>query len=613
MRKSVYGVFWIVFVIVLQLSCMVIFASARTDFLPAWPLRHGSNIISLDFYQEKERGRHSGIDIGHGKKPKQDVYAVADGTVVSVENLCDHFSVYPHSKEKCKATSFGNFVKIRHNVNDKVFYSQYSHLTKDSITVKEGQKVTAGTKVGKMGSSGNSEGPHLHLAIYQGEYTKDKAQKTFDFYMDNAELMKGIRVQKDLVSTSENYGTWIKENGTLSGNYYVFTNRKTVDNGPSTLAIHLTNYPTSITKGSPFGLRGEITSNYNLTTVKGYIINTDNNATLQTTSDSPNKKSMDIRLANLNQSLLFDQLPAGSYFLRIEATDASRKTLVASRSFTVEAERQNTTETNPAGENLSSTLAINLTSYPTSITKGTPFSLRGEITSNYNLTAVKGYLINSDNNSILQTTWDSPNRKSMDIRPANLNQSLLFDQLPVGSYFLRIEATDASGKTLVSSKSFTVKAENSSSSTSNQVIADGTYVIATKLDPNYVLDISDASTKDGANLQLWERNGTPAQAFQVTHAGNGYYQIVNVNSGKAIDVQNGSTAAEANVWQYQINHSDAQLWKIESAGNGSYYIIGKGSGLYLDVDNANADYGTNIKIFVRNEGYDAQKWIFYKN
>ena len=147
-------------------------------------------------------------------------------------------------------------------------------------------------------------------------------------------------------------------------------------------------------------------------------------------------------------------------------------------------------------------------------------------------------------------------------------------------------------------------------STSNQVIANGTYVIATKLDTDYVLDIDNASTANGANLQLWKNNGTPAQTFKVTHVSNGYYQIVNTNSGKAIAVQNSSTTEGANVWQYQINGSDAQLWKIVSAGDGSYYIIGKGSGLYLDVDNADANSGTNVKIFDRNDGYDAQNWIF---
>ena len=67
-----------------------------------------------------------------------------------------------------------------------------------------------------------------------------------------------------------------------------------------------------------------------------------------------------------------------------------------------------------------------------------------------------------------------------------------------------------------------------------------------------------------------------------------------------------------NVWQYDVNDTPAQTWKIVSSGNNSYYIINKKSGLYLDVDNAYADSGTNVKIFDRNDAYDAQKWYFIK-
>lgn len=148
--------------------------------------------------------------------------------------------------------------------------------------------------------------------------------------------------------------------------------------------------------------------------------------------------------------------------------------------------------------------------------------------------------------------------------------------------------------------------------TSNQAITDGTYVIATKLNQNYALDIDGVGKSNGDNLQLWERNNTPAQSFKVMHLGDGYYRIVNTNSGKAIDAEWGGTESGTNVWQYDINDTPAQIWKIVSAGNNSYYIINKESGLYLDVDNAYADSGTNVKLFDRNDTYDAQRWCFIK-
>lgn len=159
---------------------------------------------------------------------------------------------------------------------------------------------------------------------------------------------------------------------------------------------------------------------------------------------------------------------------------------------------------------------------------------------------------------------------------------------------------------------FRKDSEDNTPTPSNKSISDGTYVIATKLNQSYVLDIDGGGTSNGDNLQLWGRNNTPAQSFKVTHLGNGYYRIVNVNSDKAIDAEWGGTVSGTNVWQYDVNDTPAQIWKIVSAGDGSYYIINKESGLYLDVDNANADYGTNVKLFDRNDAYDAQKWCFIK-
>ena len=43
------------------------------------------------------------------------------------------------------------------------FSTRYGHLSK--VLVKEGQEVSAGDVVGKVGSSGRSTGPHLHYEI----------------------------------------------------------------------------------------------------------------------------------------------------------------------------------------------------------------------------------------------------------------------------------------------------------------------------------------------------------------------------------------------------------------------------------------------------------------
>lgn len=55
---------------------------------------------------------------------------------------------------------YGNCVRIEHK-ND--FETLYGHLSK--ITVKVGENVTAGEKIGEVGSTGHSTGTHLHYEV----------------------------------------------------------------------------------------------------------------------------------------------------------------------------------------------------------------------------------------------------------------------------------------------------------------------------------------------------------------------------------------------------------------------------------------------------------------
>ncbi len=85
---------------------------------------------------------HPGIDFsGHQGDP---VKCTASGRVVFAG----------------KAGGYGNCIKIHHANNIETWYG---HLSK--INVKEGQRVTVGDLIGKVGSTGRSTGPHLHYEI----------------------------------------------------------------------------------------------------------------------------------------------------------------------------------------------------------------------------------------------------------------------------------------------------------------------------------------------------------------------------------------------------------------------------------------------------------------
>lgn len=104
---------------------------------------------------------HYGMDIGvaHGTP----VYSIANGQVVKVTY---------------RSSCGGNMVYIAHIVNGVKYTSGYFHLS--SINVKEGQIVTYDTLIGYSGGApwieywdNCSTGPHLHLQMGTGLYTKD--------------------------------------------------------------------------------------------------------------------------------------------------------------------------------------------------------------------------------------------------------------------------------------------------------------------------------------------------------------------------------------------------------------------------------------------------------
>ena len=50
-------------------------------------------------------------------------------------------------------------------------FANYHHMQPGSVSVDVGQRVRAGQKLGLLGNSGNTQGPHLHFGINDGRST----------------------------------------------------------------------------------------------------------------------------------------------------------------------------------------------------------------------------------------------------------------------------------------------------------------------------------------------------------------------------------------------------------------------------------------------------------
>jgi hypothetical protein len=103
-----------------------------------------------------------------------DVVSVADGTVVSVrDDMPDETPRQPPIAVRHVDDYSGNHVVVQFQPHESDFaprdvWALYAHLQPGSISVRVGERVTAGQRLGRLGNTGNSTDPHLHFQLSDG-------------------------------------------------------------------------------------------------------------------------------------------------------------------------------------------------------------------------------------------------------------------------------------------------------------------------------------------------------------------------------------------------------------------------------------------------------------
>lgn len=90
------------------------------------------------------------------------VLAAAPGTVRGVRDGMPDIAISDPAATPLNGRDCGNGIAIDHGDG---WETQYCHLKQGSLSVQPGDRVEAGQDIGLVGLSGNTEFPHVHLAI----------------------------------------------------------------------------------------------------------------------------------------------------------------------------------------------------------------------------------------------------------------------------------------------------------------------------------------------------------------------------------------------------------------------------------------------------------------
>lgn len=125
-------------------------APSAAGYISPIPGRTKAN-ITTGYYGYKN---HTGVDFAcSGGTP---IVAVKSGTVVTSTALRNSRGQY---------RSYGEYVVIDHHDGTMTLYA---HMSPGSRAVSSGQSVSQGQQIGKVGTTGNSSGNHLHFEVRIG-------------------------------------------------------------------------------------------------------------------------------------------------------------------------------------------------------------------------------------------------------------------------------------------------------------------------------------------------------------------------------------------------------------------------------------------------------------
>ncbi len=133
---------------------------SRADKGYVLPLDSGTLTSPFGEQRENSSGQpHKGVDIGAPEGTE--IHAVSGGEVTAAES----------------DLSYGNYILLKHSSGEETLYAHCS-----ALLVKKGDIVKAGSVIALVGSTGDSDGPHLHLELRRNGQPADPSCIIGDHY-----------------------------------------------------------------------------------------------------------------------------------------------------------------------------------------------------------------------------------------------------------------------------------------------------------------------------------------------------------------------------------------------------------------------------------------------
>ncbi|MCQ2484202.1 MAG: dockerin type I domain-containing protein [Clostridia bacterium] len=269
-------------------------------------------------------------------------------------------------------------------------------------------------------------------------------------------------------------------------------------------------YPTVIEIGKPFSVYGIITSSCNILTVQISVTDSSGNTAFSYTG-KPGEKTYNIH--NVDYLMTFSKLAVGDYTYKIVASDTQQSNVVLlSKKFKV------------VSEISASSLKLTSANYPTSIVKGSTFSIYGTVSSDCNITELTCAVYSSNGTlQFIRTVYPDATSYSL----SDVDKYMTFSKLDVGTYTYKITASDTQSKGVVlMSKEFRVV----SSSGESIMLTNGNYPTVLQEGKTFSINgiVSSDYTISSVTIGVYTTGGT-AKFEYTAKPGEKSYNIHNVD------------------------------------------------------------------------------------